>query len=34
MQDGRVRRTLEKGGMERSAFQDLLLDAIREMGKE
>ena len=34
LQDGRVRRTLEKGGMERSAFQDLLLDAIREMGKE
>ena len=34
LQDGRVRRTLEKGGMERGAFQDLLLDAIREMGKE
>ena len=34
LQDGRVRRALEKGGMERSAFQDLLLDAIREMGKE
>ena len=34
LQDGRVRRTLEKGGMERGAFQDLLLDAIRDMGKE
>lgn len=34
LQDGRVRRTLEKGGMERGAFQDALLDVIREMGKE
>lgn len=34
LQDGQVWRTLERGGTEREAFQDLLLDAIREMGKE
>ena len=34
LQDGRVRRTLEKGGMARSDFQDALLGVIREMGKE
>ena len=34
LQDGLVWRTLECGNMERSAFQDQLLDAIREMGKE
>ena len=34
LQDGRVRRTLEKGGMARNDFQDALLDVIREMGKE
>ena len=34
LQDGQVWRTLERGGTERGAFQDLLLAAIREMGKE
>ncbi len=34
LQDGVVWQCLEKGGLERSAFQDVLLDAIREMGKE
>ena len=34
LQDGQVWRTLERGGTEREAFQDLLLDAIREMSKE
>lgn len=34
LQDGVVWRTLEKGGTERTAFQDELLDAIREMGRE
>lgn len=34
LRDGVVWRTLEKGPLERSAFQDQLLDAIREMGKE
>lgn len=34
LRDGVVWRTLEKGELERSAFQDQLLDVIREMGKE
>lgn len=34
LQDGQVWRTLERGGAERASFQDQLLDAIREMGKE
>lgn len=34
LRDGVVWRTLEKGGLERSAFQDQLLQAIRDMGKE
>ena len=34
LRDGQVWRTLERGGTEREVFQDLLLDAIREMGKE
>ena len=34
LQDGQVWRTLERGSTEREAFQDLLLNAIREMGKE
>ena len=34
LQDGLVWRTLERGETERAVFQDLLLDAIREMGKE
>ena len=34
LQDGQVWRTLERGGTQREDFQDLLLDAIREMGKE
>lgn len=34
LRDGVVWRTLEKGTAERSDFQDRLLDAIREMGKE
>jgi hypothetical protein len=29
-----VWKTLPKGDLERGAFQDQLLDAIREMGKE
>ena len=32
--DGVVWRTLEKGATHRTAFQDQLLDAIRDMGKE
>ena len=32
--DGVVWKTLVKGNLERGAFQDLLLEAIREMGKE
>lgn len=34
LKDGVVWRTLEKGAAERADFQDRLLDAIREMGKE
>ena len=34
LRDGVVWRTLSKGEQERGAFQDTLLDAIREMGKE
>ncbi len=34
LKDGVVWRTLEKGAAERTDFQDQLLDAIREMGKE
>ena len=34
LRDGVVWRTLEKGALERSTFQDHLLDAIRDMGKE
>ena len=34
LRDGVVWRTLEKGKKDRTAFQDELLDAIREMGKE
>ena len=34
LRDGVVWRTLEKGSTDRAAFQDALLDAIRDMGKE
>ena len=34
LRDGVVWRTLEKGTTERENFQDLLLDAVREMGRE
>ena len=34
LRDGVVWRTLARGDTERSAFQDELLDAIRDMGKE
>lgn len=34
LRDGVVWRELQKGGMGRGDFQDRLLDAIREMGKE
>jgi ABC-type lipoprotein export system ATPase subunit len=34
LRDGVVWKTLPKGDLERGAFQDQLLDAIREMGKE
>ena len=34
LQDGVVWRTLEKGSQARGDFQDTLLDAIREMGRE
>ena len=34
LRDGVVWRTLEKGTTEREKFQDLLLDAVREMGRE
>lgn len=33
LRDGVVWRTLEKGATEREKFQDLLLDAVREMGR-
>lgn len=34
LRDGVVWRTLEKGTTERENFQDLLLDSVREMGRE
>lgn len=34
LRDGVVWRTLEKDSGDRAAFQDLLLDSIREMGRE
>ena len=34
LRDGIVWRVLEKGAKERTAFQDELLDSIREMGRE
>ena len=34
LRDGVGWRTLARGDTERSAFQDELLDAIRDMGKE
>ena len=34
LRDGVVWRTLERGDTDRPAFQDALLDAIRDMGKE
>lgn len=34
LRDGVVWRTLEKGAAERETFQDELLDAVREMGRE
>ena len=34
LRDGVVWRTLEKGTTDRAKFQDLLLDAVREMGRE
>ena len=34
LRDGVVWRTLEKGGMERSAFQDHLLECIGRMSRE
>ena len=34
LRDGVVWKTLERGRADRTAFQDRLLDAIREMGKE
>ena len=34
LRDGVVWQTLERGSVERSTFQDRLLDAIRDMGKE
>ena len=34
LRDGVVWRTLERGDTERAAFQDELLDAIRDMSKE
>ncbi|WP_297716516.1 ABC transporter ATP-binding protein [Intestinimonas sp.] len=34
LRDGVVWQVLERGGAERSAFQDRLLDVIRDMGKE
>ena len=34
LRDGVVWQTLERGSTDRSAFQDRLLDAIRDMGKE
>ena len=33
LRDGVVWQVLEKGGTDREKFQDLLLDAIREMGR-
>lgn len=34
LRDGLVWRVLEKGSRERTAFQDELLNSIREMGRE
>ncbi len=34
LRDGVVWKTLEKGNTERETFQDQLLDAVREMGRE
>ena len=34
LRDGQVWRSLERGGRERLDFQDLLLDSVREMGRE
>lgn len=34
LRDGVVWRALEKGATEREKFQDLLLDSVREMGRE
>ena len=34
LRDGVVWQTLERGGPDRAAFQERLLDAIRDMGKE
>ncbi len=34
LRDGVVWKTLEKGATERETFQDQLLDAVREMGRE
>ena len=34
LRDGVVWRTLDKGELERASFQDQLLQAIRDMGKE
>ena len=34
LRDGQVWRSLERGDMDRTAFQDALLDSVREMGRE
>lgn len=34
LRDGVVWQTLERGNTDRTEFQDRLLDAIRDMGKE
>lgn len=34
LRDGQVWRSLERGNMDRTAFQDILLDSVREMGRE
>ena len=34
LRDGQVWRSLERGDMDRTAFQDTLLDSVREMGRE
>lgn len=34
LRDGVVWKVLEKGATERETFQDQLLDAVREMGRE